>query len=217
MQLNRKKDRQALLYGLAAVLAWSTVATAFKLALRELDVLQLLAYSVCFSAVALLSIVVWQGRLPLLREYAGQSPGYFLLMGLVNPVAYYLVLLHAYDLLPAQQAQAINYTWAISLAVLAVPLLGHKLNRRDLIALVLGYGGVLIIATRGQVLALELERALLGRVLKLTPENTIALSWQLVNASVTRFKFSRGRISMASFNEQGHLERLGGSNLVTYR
>lgn len=157
MQLNRKKDRQALLYGLAAVLAWSTVATAFKLALRELDVLQLLAYSVCFSAVALLSIVVWQGKLPLLREYAGQSPGYFLLMGLVNPVAYYLVLLHAYDLLPAQQAQAINYTWAISLAVLAVPLLGHKLNRRDLIALVLGYGGVLIIATRGQVLALEFD------------------------------------------------------------
>ena len=157
MQLNRKKDRQALLYGLAAVLAWSTVATAFKLALRELDVLQLLAYSVCFSAAALLSMVVWQGKLPLLREYAGQSPGYFLLMGLVNPVAYYLVLLHAYDLLPAQQAQAINYTWAISLAVLAVPLLGHKLNRRDLIALVLGYGGVLIIATRGQVLALEFD------------------------------------------------------------
>ena len=157
MQLNRKKDRQALLYGLAAVLAWSTVATAFKLALRELDVLQLLAYSVCFSAVALLSIVAWQGKLPLLREYAGQSPGYFLLMGLVNPVAYYLVLLHAYDLLPAQQAQAINYTWAISLAVLAVPLLGHKLNRRDLIALVLGYGGVLIIATRGHVLALEFD------------------------------------------------------------
>ena len=157
MQLNRKKDRQALLYGLAAVLAWSTVATAFKLALRELDVLQLLAYSVCFSAVALLSIVVWQGKLPLLREYAGQSPGYFLLMGLVNPVAYYLVLLHAYDLLPAQQAQAINYTWAISLAVLAVPLLEHKLNRHDQIVLVLGYGAVLIIATRGQVLALEFD------------------------------------------------------------
>ena len=157
MQLNRKKDRQALLYGLAAVLAWSTVATAFKLALRELDVLQLLAYSVCFSAAALLSMVVWQGKLPLLREYVGQSPGYFLLLGLVNPVAYYLVLLHAYDLLPAQQAQAINYTWAISRAVLAVPLLGHKLNRRDLIALVLGYGGVLIIATRGHVLALEFD------------------------------------------------------------
>ena len=128
-------DRQALMYGLAAVLFWSTVATAFKLALRELDVLQLLAYSVCFSALALLLINWWQGRLALLREYASATPAYFLVMGLVNPVIYYLVLLHCYDLLPAQQAQAINYTWAITLALLAVPILGHKLNRRDVLAL----------------------------------------------------------------------------------
>lgn len=43
MQGYRNRDRQALLYGLGAVLAWSTVATAFKLALRELDVLQLVS------------------------------------------------------------------------------------------------------------------------------------------------------------------------------
>lgn len=59
--------------------------------------------------------------------------------------------------------------------------------------------------------------ALIGSVLKLPPEHAIALSWQLVNASVSRFKFSRGRISMASFNEQGHLERPGDHSLVTYR
>lgn len=145
------------MYGLAAVLFWSTVATAFKLALRELDVLQLLAYSVCFSALALLLINWWQGRLALLREYASATPAYFLVMGLVNPVIYYLVLLHCYDLLPAQQAQAINYTWAITLALLAVPILGHKLNRRDVLALVMGYSGVLIIATRGQVLQLRFD------------------------------------------------------------
>ena len=142
------------MYGLAAVLFWSTVATAFKLALRELDVLQLLAYSVCFSALALLLINWWQGRLALLREYASATPAYFLVMGLVNPVIYYLVLLHCYDLLPAQ---AINYTWAITLALLAVPILGHKLNRRDVLALVMGYSGVLIIATRGQVLQLRFD------------------------------------------------------------
>ena len=178
MQLNRNRDRQALLYGLAAVLAWSTVATAFKLALRELDVLQLVAYSACFSALALFAILAWQGRLPLLREYAGATPGYFLLMGLVNPVLYYLVLLHAYDLLPAQQAQAINYTWAITLALLAVPVLGHKLTRRDLLALVLGYSGVLIIATRGRVFQLEFD-SLAGVGLALLSTLIWALYWLL--------------------------------------
>jgi drug/metabolite transporter (DMT)-like permease len=176
MQVHPNTDRQALLYGLGAVLAWSTVATAFKLALRELDVLQLVAYSVSFSALALLLIVWRRGSLHLLREYAGATPGYFLLMGLVNPVIYYLVLLNAYDLLPAQQAQAINYTWAITLALLAVPVLGHKLNRRDLLALVLGYSGVLIIATRGQVLALKLD-SLEGVGLALASTVIWALYW----------------------------------------
>ena len=59
--------------------------------------------------------------------------------------------------------------------------------------------------------------ASVGRVLGLAPEKTISLSWQLVNASLTRFKFSDGRISLATFNEQGHLEGQGGDSLVTYR
>ena len=169
-------DRRALAFGLSAVLLWSTVATAFKLALRELDVLQLLAYSVSCSALVLLCILCCQGRLSLLRQYASDTPGYFLVMGLVNPVLYYLVLLQAYALLPAQQAQAINYTWAITLALLAVPLLGHRLNRRDLLALLLGYSGVLIIATRGQVMALRFD-SLPGVGLALLSTVIWALYW----------------------------------------
>ena len=169
-------DRRALAFGLSAVLLWSTVATAFKLALRELDVLQLLAYSVSCSALVLLCLLACQGRLFLLRQYAGDSPGYFLVMGLVNPVLYYLVLLQAYALLPAQQAQAINYTWAITLALLAVPLLGHRLNRRDLLALALGYGGVLIIATRGQLMELRFD-SLPGVGLALLSTVIWALYW----------------------------------------
>lgn len=169
-------DRRALAYGLSAVLLWSTVATAFKLALRELDVLQLLAYSVSCSALVLLFILFCQGRLSLLRRYASETPGYFLVMGLVNPVIYYLVLLQAYALLPAQQAQAINYTWAITLALLAVPLLGHRLSRRDLLALLLGYGGVLIIATRGEVLQLRFD-SLAGVSLALLSTVIWAVYW----------------------------------------
>jgi broad specificity phosphatase PhoE len=59
--------------------------------------------------------------------------------------------------------------------------------------------------------------ASVGSVLGLVSEKTISLSWQLVNASITRFKFSDGRISLATFNEQGHLEGKGGNRLVTYR
>jgi broad specificity phosphatase PhoE len=59
--------------------------------------------------------------------------------------------------------------------------------------------------------------AFVGSVLGLDAEKTISLSWQLVNASLTRFKFSDGRVSLATFNEQGHLDGQGGNSLVTYR
>lgn len=59
--------------------------------------------------------------------------------------------------------------------------------------------------------------ATVGRVMGLAAEKTVALSWQLVNASITRFKFSDGRISLATFNEYGHLERKEDMGLITYR
>ncbi|WP_414980772.1 hypothetical protein [Congregibacter sp.] len=33
--------------------------------------------------------------------------------------------------LPARQAQTINYTWAIMLALLSIPVLGQRLAARD--------------------------------------------------------------------------------------
>lgn len=150
-------NRRALIYGLAAVLLWSTSATAFKLALRELDVFQLLFYAASCSAFALLIIVWRQGNLHLLAVTLKTRSAYFLLMALLSPLAYYLVLLRAYDLLPAQQAQPINYTWAITLALLAVPLLGQKLTRADILAVLLGYGGVLVIATQGRLFEMEFD------------------------------------------------------------
>lgn len=172
------RDRKALLLGLTAVLLWSTVATAFKLALRELDVFQLVAYAVLVSALALLLLVVKQGKLALLKEYARDHLPFYLVLALLNPLLYYLVLLRAYDLLPAQQAQPINYTWAITLALLAVPLLGQKLSGRDVLAIVMGYGGVVIIATRGNLLDMQFD-SLEGVILALASTVLWAFYWLL--------------------------------------
>lgn len=152
-------DRRALLLGLAAVTLWSTAATAFKLSLAHLHVLQLLAISVSVSVICLLGVVAWRGRLAWLARYLREAPLYFLGMGLLSPLVYYVILLHAYSLLPAQQAQTINYTWAITLALLAVPVLGHRLAPRDWAAVALGYGGAVVIATEGNVLSMRFTSA----------------------------------------------------------
>jgi drug/metabolite transporter (DMT)-like permease len=145
----------AYVYALATVLIWSTVASAFKLTLRELGVVELLAVASATSVVVMAAILAVQGRLHLLRRLTRADLLRSAWLGLLNPFGYYLVLFEAYDRLPAQEAQTLNYTWAITLSLLAVPLLGQRLRWLDLAGLVVAYSGALVIATRGRVLSLE--------------------------------------------------------------
>ena len=153
-------NQRALILGLAVVLMWSTVASAFKLTLSLISPLQMLWIAVATSCAILATATIRQKKLALAKQYLKESPGYFMLLALLNPTLYYLILFAAYDLLPAQQAQALNYTWAIVLSILAVPFLGQKFTLKNLIAVVLAYTGVLVIATRGDLLALEFENPL---------------------------------------------------------
>ncbi|MEE1674732.1 DMT family transporter [Agarivorans aestuarii] len=157
---------KAYAFGISAVLMWSTVATAFKLALQWLSPIQLVLLASVTSILLLSGVLLWQRKLPLALSYAKQRPGFFLLVGAINPFLYYLVLFKAYELLPAQQAQSLNYTWAITLALLAVPFLKQQLRKQDLIAMAFGYFGVLVIATRGDLLSMQFD-SVLGVVLAL--------------------------------------------------
>ncbi len=149
------KQTQAYLYGLAAVFLWSTVATAFKLSLNYLTPAQLLLLASTVSCLVLVIILGVQGRLGQLRKLTGKDYLLSVLFGVLNPMVYYLVLFRAYELLPAQEAQAINYTWALTMTLLAVPLLGHRLSGKDVVAALLCYTGVLVLSTKGDVLGLN--------------------------------------------------------------
>ncbi|GAA4504261.1 DMT family transporter [Pseudaeromonas paramecii] len=151
---------KAWAYALATVALWSTVASAFKLSLGYFSPLQLLLVASLTSCLLLAGLLSLQGKWPLVRQLLRHRGRLFLLLGLLNPLAYYLLLFQAYALLPAQQAQAINYTWAIALSLLAVPVLGQKLNRFDGLAIVCTYLGALVIATRGQLTSLQFDSPL---------------------------------------------------------
>ena len=148
-------QKQAMLFGLATVLLWSTVATAFKLALRELAPVEMLLIA-CASSVLVIGVILavqgrWQQVFALTGRQYLQSFG----MGLINPCLYYFVLFGAFDRLPAQEAQPLNYTWALVLAYLSVPFLGQRLRKLDILAGLVCYAGVVVIATRGAVTSLS--------------------------------------------------------------
>jgi drug/metabolite transporter (DMT)-like permease len=150
-----KNQKKAMLFAFAAVLMWSTVATAFKITLSYFSPIQMLWIASSITLLLLTIICFFQGKLSQLKVTFLKRPLFYVAMGLINPFIYYLTLFYAYDLLPAQQAQSLNYTWAIMLSILAVPVLGQKLTRFDISAIILGYLGVLIVATKGDLFTLH--------------------------------------------------------------
>ena len=150
-QTLQDKHRQAWFYAAATVALWSTVATAFEVALRALTPVQLLAGANLVAVLALLIICAVRGEVGSAFNVSGRNHLRALGMGLLNPLAYYLVLFAAYDRLPGQVAQPLNYTWAITLSLLAVPVLGQRLVRGELLAMAIAWCGVLVIATDGDL------------------------------------------------------------------
>jgi len=70
----------------------------------------------------------------------------------------------------------------------------------------------LLVFTSGGPISVAVQSAL-----GLSDRMTLEISWQLMNASITRLKYNRQGIMLAGFNEVGHLELEGDAGLLTYR
>lgn len=155
-----KKQARAYVYASLAVVAWATAASAFKLTLRRVDYLQLLCGASFVSIIALAVVLLIQGKLGLLTQYSRGDYLRSLAFGMLNPFIYYTVLLKAYSVLPAQEAMVLNYTWPIMLVLLSIPLLRQKIGLLSVLAIVVSFGGVVVIATRGELSGLSFSNPL---------------------------------------------------------
>lgn len=174
------KQNKAYLYAGASIIAWSTISTAFKLSLQYLTPVGLLLFS-SFTAFLVLGIInllikpadlTHRSWFPKTRDNLKKS----LFAGLLNPFIYYLMLFEAYSRLRAQEAQALNYTWAIVLALFSIWLLKEKFHLTDLIALLISFFGVWIISTKGQITAIKFDDAW-GSFLAISTSLIWALYW----------------------------------------
>ena len=142
-------DNKAVVYASLAVLSWSTVATAFKVALSYLTHFEMLFVACLTSLVIFAVLLTVQRKWGLVAKLSLKQWGYFALVGLLNPVAYYLVLFKAYNLLPAQVAQPINYEWPLVLLVMLAIFAGQPIPKKKYIGMVLSLAGVAVISLGG--------------------------------------------------------------------
>lgn len=169
-------DKKAILLASIAVVFWSTVATAFKIALIYLNPVQLLAFSSFFSSLILFSILLIQRKIYQLKKLKLRDYLFSLMIGFLNPFLYYLVLFKAYSLLPAQEALALNYTWAIVLTILTSIFQKRKIHFFSYFSLCISFLGVLIIISKGSIVTLKPSNSL-GAVLALSSSLIWGFSW----------------------------------------
>ena len=144
------RTKSSYIYAGLAIFFWSTVPTAFKISLGELDVLPMLTIAALTSTLVLLVVILAGKKVHLIRNPGRRELINSALLGLINPFLYYIILLKAYQLLPAQVAQPLNMIWPIILVFLSVPLLGQKIERKSFIALFISFAGVYLISSQGR-------------------------------------------------------------------
>ena len=157
MYSNLNNQSKAYLFAGISIFFWSTVASAFKLSLRHLEPIQLVLYSTFFSICVLFFLVVYQGKLNLVKNFTRADLKKCLLLGFLNPCLYYIILFKGYDALPAQEAMVINFSWPVMLVILSIPILKQTIDIKSFLSIIVCYFGVVIIATNGNISSLQFE------------------------------------------------------------
>lgn len=176
-----KTSARPVILASVAVMSWSTVATAFKVALQTMTTFEML-FVAC--ATALIIFTFWMLATGSWHELRLLTPNLwvrFAILGLIAPVVYYLMLFKAYDLLPAQIAQPINYIWPILLAVLIAVVEKKPVPKSKYAGMAVSLGGVVFISLGGTGITGEISAP--GIILAIVSAMLWGIYW-LINDSL---------------------------------
>jgi drug/metabolite transporter (DMT)-like permease len=173
---NKADNKKAIMLALVATFFWSTVASAFEIGLQYLSPIQFLGWVILFAWIALTIIGTIKGIWKLKYDRKTILLGF--IGGILNPFAYYLVLFNAYDQLPAQIAQSLNYTWPIVLVIFSALFLKQPFRALVFVGMLVSLSGVVVISF-GSIES-ELPVTILGIILA-TGSSLIWASYWIIN------------------------------------
>ena len=173
-----KDTSKSLIYIAIAVASWSTVASAFKIGLRYYSYYELLLVAAVTASMIFALVITIQRKWYLLKSINRKEWILFAITGLLSPAGYYLILFQAYDLLPAQIAQSINYSWAIVLTLLLALVTRQRIPLLKYLGMAISLGGVALISL-GSDTIVGVKLSILGLLLAFLSAFVWASFWIL--------------------------------------
>lgn len=138
--------KKAYLFAGTSIFCWSTAAVVAKLMMKGLSNIGLLFISSFFAGTALLIISLFKSR-SLFKTYRFFDYVKMALCTLPSTFLYYVFFYAGTAKMPlASQALIVNYLWPIMSVVFACIILGEKITGKKIIAFVVSFIGIVIVA-----------------------------------------------------------------------
>jgi len=173
-----KNQTKALIMGGFVVLFWTTVATAFKIALADMSYIMLLLIASLTALLVSFGEILRSGKLKEIAIFFknGSTVLKGAMQGFLNPFLYYLILFKAYSLLPAQIAQPLNYSWQVVLIIMMALFFKQRLKWLQLVGVLVSFAGIIMLSANNAASS-DGKLSLLGIILALGSAFVWASYW----------------------------------------
>jgi len=135
---------------------WGSFAAVNKLVVQNLDSFQVQFYMFSAAVLVMTPFIVFGGRR---KEFRGVPLKDFIKLFLfaVPSYLYYFLYTMSMKHIPAVEASMINYLFPIMIVAFSIPINGEKLDWIKLVSMFLGFAGMLIIVTRGDLQGIRMS------------------------------------------------------------
>lgn len=145
------EEKSAYSYLVITITFWSLTPALAKLALEELNNIQLLFYVNLIAIASLFLVISFQKKLSVFSQYKKIDYMKMFGMSFLGMYAYYLFLYGSFDLAPAGQANMFNYLWPILIVIFSILILKEKFNYKTIMGILISFIGAVIVFTRGDL------------------------------------------------------------------
>ncbi len=132
-----------------SILIWAGTPVVSKKLLETINNYQILFYASGIASLALFVVVVIQGKLSLIKKYRIIDYWRFFLLGFLGVYCNYYLLYTSFSrVVTTQETYIVYYTWPIWVVVMAFVILRERFAFKNLIAILLGFIGVVVVVSR---------------------------------------------------------------------
>jgi drug/metabolite transporter (DMT)-like permease len=149
--MTQHDTNKAIIFALLCVVSWSLIAVISKVGTADISPLQLLFLSNVLSAIVLGCLVFFlrsgiKNCLGQIKDNAIQSS----YLGFLGCFLYYLCLYYGYSKSNPVTVLVVQYLWPVMAVLLSSFILSEKRTNKTLLSVLLGFAGVVIVASKGE-------------------------------------------------------------------